>query len=509
MLVLALMTLLVITPGFSQSKYQSYIIDGKTVIKESVLEQFLKVFHRKPFQKSYAIIIAIGNYDNLPPLTSSRQDAEKMKETLLHSGEYDEIVILQDQDASYDNIRYFMQSYFPSQMMQPGRYRFLFYFTGHGGQYEGFNKNVIGLLLLKGAENRINTIESIDMRDLVKWSDRFQYASHVLFLLDSCFSGLAGTEVKEGYDIHANMLDLAEMNGRHMITAGSADQTSIANVTRWGGSLFTEMIVNGIKGRADSNKDGVVMTYELFNYVQETVRDEANEFGHKQTPLISNLGSPYKDTGQYFFVYREPTLSHTTAYSKLVSEIKELSNPFNSFNSMFDMEIIRFIPNDCLEEPNCVELPDGNTYKKLSPVPFSSLEGISLKTGEILSFVVKNNTMNRYWCYLLEITPKNTLDLLFPIVGDGEAEPSGLLEPGEPLDLQDRIGSLLNVEGKETFKLIATKKPIDIESWVYLGENYPTIGIALSDSPWKLIESLKQDNSVVILQMSIEVENTF
>ncbi len=303
-----LVIVLITNNTFAKPNYQNYILNGKQVVQESFLERFLEMFKREPFQKSYAIIIAIGEYDYLPPLNSSKQDVEKMKDVLLRSGAYDEIVVLQDEHASFDNIRHFMQTYFPGKMSRSGRYRFLFYFTGHGGQYEGYDDKMIGLLLLKGAENRIDASESIDMRDLVKWADRFRYARHVLFLLDSCFSGLAGTEIKGGYDSRVNPLDLADENGRYIITAGSADQTSIANLNRWGGSLFTEIVVSGIQGYADSDDDKVVTTYELFNYVQGAVRNEAKEAGHKQTPLLSNLGASYKDTGQYFFVYQKPDI---------------------------------------------------------------------------------------------------------------------------------------------------------------------------------------------------------
>ena len=304
-LFISLMTFLINSFAYSQQvQYEQFIYKGKK--EDGYFQKFLNMIREEPFTGSYAIIIAIGAYDHLSPLKSAKRDAEKMKDFLLNTGEYDEVVVLQDTQASFETIRYFMQTYFPKKMMKKGRYRFLFYFTGHGTQEQGYGGNTIGYLLLKGAIGSLSDSETIDMNQVENWANRFRHATHVLFLLDSCFSGLAGTEIKK-YDTRVNPLELARENGRFMITAGGANETSIADLKRWDGSLFTDVIIHGMKGHADVNSDGVITTYELFNYVQAAVKNEAQKVKHSQNPLIHDLGS-YKDKGQYFFVYKEPNL---------------------------------------------------------------------------------------------------------------------------------------------------------------------------------------------------------
>jgi hypothetical protein len=122
----------------------------------------------------------------------------------------------------------------------------------------------------------------------------------MLFLLNSCFSGLAGVETKV-YDTKISIDDISKGDGRYIITAGGADEESIGDLKKWGGSLFTDVLISGVKnGWVDSNSDGIVTTYELFSYVQAAVKNEAKKAGYSQQPLISNLGT-YTDKGQYFF----------------------------------------------------------------------------------------------------------------------------------------------------------------------------------------------------------------
>jgi len=264
---------------------------------------------KNPFDGSYAIIIGIENYDHFPRLDVAREDIEKMKSFLLSTGEYDEVVVLQDEEATFSNIHYFMQEYFP-QKMEKGRYRFLFYFSGHGTQHSGSNNTFIGSLLLKEATGSLGDQHVIDMKEIDLWAVRLVNAKHTLFLIDSCFSGLAGIQLKSVTDLKSYFTtfepkDLAKENGQFLITAGGIDEQSIADIKTWGGSLFTDVLISGMSGKGDSdpNKDGLVTTYELFNYVHSAVKKEAQRAHHSQTPLLSQLGTPYKDKGQYFFVY--------------------------------------------------------------------------------------------------------------------------------------------------------------------------------------------------------------
>lgn len=293
LLIIGLATLLTSPFANAQMDVSKFIF--KPQKKETNLQKF--------FKSSYAIIIAVGNYNKLPSLRSPKQDAIKMKGFLLQSGEYDEVAVLLDADATYERIRHFMGTYFPEKMATEGRYRFLFYFSGHGSQHLGYANTILGFLQLQAALGKPTDGETIDMDEIERWAQRYRYTNHMLFLLDCCFSGLAGVEVKEGYNDRVNPLDLAKEDGRHMITAGGSNEKSIGDLKAWGGSLFTDVIIKGMSGKADKNNDGVVTIHELFDHTQTVVRNEAKRKGYDQNPSFSNLGN---NKGQYFFVYKEP-----------------------------------------------------------------------------------------------------------------------------------------------------------------------------------------------------------
>lgn len=280
-----------------QSVYDEFI-HRKPQQAESLV-QVVSKWWNSPFDGSYAIIIAVGKYTSLPRLEAVARDAERMLNFLLDTAGYDEVVLLQDENATAETIRYFMDEYFPNKL-QDGRYQFLFYFSGHGTHRKGMGNRDIGYLQLQKATGR-RSREEINMGDIENWASQFSGAAHVLFLVDSCFSGLAGIQDKS-YETRLNPKELAKENGRYMITAGGADEVSVASLKKWGGSLFTAAAISGMQGDADANADGIVTTYELYNHVYGAV---VNQTGYQQHPLISNLGG-FEDKGQYFFVYQTP-----------------------------------------------------------------------------------------------------------------------------------------------------------------------------------------------------------
>lgn len=298
---------IVVEPIHAQS-YNQFIYKKPQQQRSFFKDFILSLFGHDPFDGSYAIVIGISDYDHLPRLDSPLYDTEKMKEFLLDSAEYDEVVVLKDSDANFETIRYFMQEYFPIKM-STGRYRFLFYFTGHGTQLLGYT-GTVGYLQLQQATNKL-TRDVINMEQIEMWANQLPNAKHMLFLLDCCFSGLAGVEAKGDFDTHVNPIELACENGRFMITAGGANERTIGSLKEWGGSLFTAVAISGMSGYADVNYDSIVTTHELYEYIRSAVKNEAQKQGYKQNPLLNYLGTG-SEQGEYFFVYKPVSLQRTT-----------------------------------------------------------------------------------------------------------------------------------------------------------------------------------------------------
>ena len=256
------------------------------------------------FNKSYALVIGIGNYRHLPKLMSPEQDVRKMKAYLDAQG-FDEVVTLLDDQVTLGAFRH-PQLYLKSKM-QPDD-RFIFYYSGHGVT-DGAGTATRGYLPLAGEKDDGRHASSIPMLDLVKWLKSLR-VDHLLVVLDSCFSGLAidGTELKAGtirapnpkVDIEA-MHRMARGPARYLMMAGTAGQESFGG-TKWNGSLFTEAFINGLRRDADLYKDHIVTARELYVWLKPAVERAAQQANRELTPMFLDLGPGGSSRGEFVFV---------------------------------------------------------------------------------------------------------------------------------------------------------------------------------------------------------------
>jgi hypothetical protein len=124
-----------------------------------------------------------------------------------------------------------------------------------------------------------------------------------LFVLDSCFSGLAGQQPKGSVYLKDLLL-----KGHFLLTAGAAGQPAYGG-KEWGGSLFTEYFLRGAAGAADASsaeasKDGIVSLSELYIYIRRGLAEESERVkGIHQTPLRTDLGN--NSEGEFFFLTQD------------------------------------------------------------------------------------------------------------------------------------------------------------------------------------------------------------
>jgi hypothetical protein len=265
-----------------------------------LVELLNRYFKRKAFHKSCAIVIGLSDFTGeWAPLESPYYDAIKVRDFLIDKAGFDYVITLANREATKPVINKYMEEIFPKRIIRGDR--FLFYFSGHGTQRRLGNRTR-GYLPMLGS-GKETWSDMISMDDIERWNENLHQAQHVLFLLDCCFSGLAGIE-KKGRGKQLYLDDLAKY-GHHLITAGSANQESYGSLKRWGGSLFTNAFIKAISGRADAGttdfpKDGVVSLTELIEYIKKRLKEEAaNDQRVNQSPLVSDLDD---NVGEFFFV---------------------------------------------------------------------------------------------------------------------------------------------------------------------------------------------------------------
>jgi hypothetical protein len=260
-----------------------------------ILEIFTRPFGPKSFGKSYALVVGIGNYDHYDDLSAPNKDAVRVRNFLRDEAGFDHIVTLTDDRATRGRIEGLMEREFPKLIRENDR--FLFYFSGHG-ETRDLRREKRGYLVLKPASSGEWDV-MIDMPRVQQWIENLGNARHTLFLLDACFSGLAGIEGKGG-DNRDQTINRLIQPGHHLLTAGvEGEKAYIVNEA----SLFTSAFLAAVHGAGDYTGDGIISLSEIFNYINQYL-------DAKRAQLRGNIEmSPHRydsrfddNAGEFFFL---------------------------------------------------------------------------------------------------------------------------------------------------------------------------------------------------------------
>lgn len=235
--------------------------------------------------RSYAVVIGISEYQNLPPeqqLHFAERDAEAMYSILIspEGGNFraEHVHRLVGAQATLANVRRELEEWLPSIAKEEDRV--LVYFAGHGFVVEGTP-------YLAPYDFDVSNVEqtAYPMATLGRvFGDKIKARWKVL-LTDSCHSGAISPDA-EVRTINRSLLDLSR--SVFSLTA-SRDRERSFESEDWGGGhgIFTYYVVRGMEGAADENRDGIVTADELAEYVRRNVREAT---GARQNPT-SDRGS--------------------------------------------------------------------------------------------------------------------------------------------------------------------------------------------------------------------------
>ncbi|GAK50718.1 hypothetical protein U14_01951 [Candidatus Moduliflexus flocculans] len=131
----------------------------------------------------------------------------------------------------------------------------------------------------------------------------------MLVALDACSSGLAlpnslNRFLNEEELVEFRQLSIIENDvrekARNILVAGTKDQDALYV----NGGIFTNALINGLKGYADMNNDDIIQFRELVLYVRNMTVAEARQRGERQEP-DSNKYERYGDGEIMFLISQE------------------------------------------------------------------------------------------------------------------------------------------------------------------------------------------------------------
>jgi tetratricopeptide (TPR) repeat protein/peroxiredoxin len=256
----------------------------------------------KPFERSFALVIAVGNYSeavngkSMVELKGALSSAKTVASMLTAQG----FTVKELPNARRTEIEDAMRAI--ARQTSPAD-RLLVYFVGHGVTHEVV-KGIPRGYLVPADGHRDDPLSLIPMTDFGEKYAISIPAKHILFVLDSCYSGLA----LSFYDGNSSPASAAEIlvrsreRGRAILAAGEANQRSAFD-PELGSTFFTHYFIRAIRDReADMDpRDGIITQDELRSYMTRRVIDAAAKKLHEQKPHLDKI-APAMGSGEFIFV---------------------------------------------------------------------------------------------------------------------------------------------------------------------------------------------------------------
>lgn len=231
------------------------------------------------YYKSWAIVIGVENYLLAPKIPGAIEDAKAVAQTFRQLG-FDEVVELYDKDVSFRRLQQTLSDFLPRKV---GRYdRLVLYFVGHAGVTQDLAGKELGYLVPWDAQIG-NVSKSVTFEQLKEFSRR-SASKHTLFLVNAA---VRGWEVSAAQPLSLEgRLAPEEDTDRRAVQVLTAGDKGESLSQEDGKSLFVQMLVKGLAGQADRNKNGWLMASEVGDYVKQQVLERSKGAQH---PLFAQL----------------------------------------------------------------------------------------------------------------------------------------------------------------------------------------------------------------------------
>jgi hypothetical protein len=233
-----------------------------------------------PGIRIWAVIVGVAAYENINPLTYTKDDAYRMyafyKSPEGGSLPDRQITLLIDEDATRENV---LQAINDTYSRAGKDDVIIFYFSGHGAKGAFITSEFDG--------------KDLDRYKGLLWHEELQstfsrsQAKYKYLIADACHAGsfVADDSEQTGTRARGTFYQAFEQSksGFVMLLSCMGDEVSLeTRGVRQG--VFSHYLLKGLKGESDSNKDKIVSVTELFDYVDNNVKYFTRG---KQNPVIS------------------------------------------------------------------------------------------------------------------------------------------------------------------------------------------------------------------------------
>ncbi len=253
----------------------------------------------KPSREQWAVVIGVGHYNNaaIPQLHYTVADAELVQQVLVGQGGFkkDNVLLITDKTERKPTLRdlkWALGTFLARSAKKDDL--IVIFFAGHGApEVDPRGAESDGLakyLVPSDADPNDLYSTALPMDEFQTIFDRIE-AERVVVFVDACYSGAAGGRTFASKRTRAARVDevfldrLTRSKGRAILTASRGSEVSL-EVPELGHGLFTHYLVQGLRGAADLDRDGIVSLQELYQYLEQQVSQKSRSIGGNQHPVM-------------------------------------------------------------------------------------------------------------------------------------------------------------------------------------------------------------------------------
>jgi len=247
----------------------------------------LTVHYREMRKNVWAVVIGIDNYQKIRHLRYAVNDARAFYEHLIHNNHIPEenVTLMINEEASSNRLRSTLGTHLRNKASKEDMV--IIYFAGHGAtERDVTSPDGDGLekyILPHDADLKDLYGSALPMIEISRIFNRIR-SERLIFIADACYSGASGGRTISSTGMRANISDgfldrIASGKGRVILTASGPNETSTENDELKHG-VFTYFLLEGLRGKADIDTDGIITVDEVYRYVSKEVPKATEQRQH-------------------------------------------------------------------------------------------------------------------------------------------------------------------------------------------------------------------------------------
>ena len=252
-----------------------------------VSEKTLFVQYHPKRRNIWAVVVGINDYPRLPRLKYAVNDAEAFYRLLVEDNRIprENVTLLTNEQATLVNLRSTLGTRIKNAARENDMV--IIFFAGHGAtERDSASPDGDGLekyLLPVDTDPADLYTTAMPMVEVGRILNRIR-SERIVFIADACYSGASGGRTVNVSGMRANIGDgyldrVVGGRGKVIITASSANEVSVEKDELQHG-VFTYYLIDGLKGKADWDRDGMVTVDEAYRYVYEQVPKATGQEQH-------------------------------------------------------------------------------------------------------------------------------------------------------------------------------------------------------------------------------------